>query len=125
MRVPRIELESADGETARLSRVAGQWRCSRIDVAESTATTHRVNLRRILPRLGDRPIASLTPNDVGELVEALHNLGLARESIRKTRATLAMVLDFGGIHPNPARDRRVKLPHEVRREVIPPSAGMS
>jgi len=31
-------------------------------------------------------------------------------------ATLAMVLDFAGVQPNPARDRSVKLPREARAE---------
>jgi len=49
--------------------------------------------------------------------------GAARESIRKTLATLAMVLDFAGVTPNPARDRvAVKLPREDRVEVNPPTA---
>ena len=34
-----------------------------------------------------------------------------------------MVLDFADVRPNPARDDRVKLPRQARREVVPPSAG--
>jgi integrase len=33
-----------------------------------------------------------------------------------------MVLDFAGVTPNPARDRRVKLPREEPEEVQPPHA---
>lgn len=53
----------------------------------------------------------------------MHEGGLARESIRKTRATLAMVLDFAGVQPNPARDRSVKLPPKDRTEIAPPTAA--
>lgn len=97
---------------------------SRVDVAESTAATHRVNLRRILPVLGDRDVDSFEPADVAALVSQLHAGGLKRESIRKTVSTLAMVLDFAGrTEHNPARDRlTVKLPREVRDEPKPPTA---
>ena len=40
----------------------------------------------------------------------------------KTTSVLAMILDHHGIQPNPARDPRVKLPREEKREVSPPSA---
>jgi integrase len=33
-----------------------------------------------------------------------------------------MVLDDAGVDPNPVRDRRVKLPREVRDEIEPPTA---
>jgi integrase len=36
---------------------------------------------------------------------------------------VAMVLDFAGVQPNPARDRvRVRLPRENRPEIQPPAA---
>ena len=34
-----------------------------------------------------------------------------------------MILDHHGIQPNPARDRRVKLPREEKQELTPPSAS--
>jgi len=101
---------------------AEAWRDSRLDVADGTAATHRVNLGRILPTLGTKPVDALTVADVAALVGALHEGGLGRESIRKTRATLAMVLDFAGAQPNPARDRSIKLPREDRTEIAPPTA---
>jgi integrase len=33
-----------------------------------------------------------------------------------------MVLDFAGVEPNPARDRRVELPRDTSTEVMPPTA---
>src|SRR5262249_33095731 len=82
------------------------------------------NLSRIIRVLGARRIESIRPADVASLVLALNEDGLARESIRKTLATLAMVFDFHGVQPNPARDRRtVRLPRDDREEVDPPSAG--
>jgi hypothetical protein len=66
----------------------------------------RVNLGRILPVLGTRPVESIKPADLARLVSLLAEDGLARESIRKTIATLAMVFDYHNVQPNPARDRR-------------------
>ena len=56
------------------------------------------------------------------MVDALAGEGRAREPIRKCRTALAMVLDFGGVSENAARDSRVKLPLEEPEEVAPPHA---
>jgi integrase len=48
--------------------------------------------------------------------------GRAREIIRKTVKYAAAVLDEHGRDPNPARDKRVRLPREGRDELSPPSA---
>jgi integrase len=77
----------------------------------------------VLPVLGDRSVTAVTPADVAELVAKLDRDGKARESIRKSVTALAMVLDFAGISPNPARDRvQVRLPREEPEEPEPPSA---
>jgi hypothetical protein len=62
-----------------------------------------VNLRRILPVLGSKPTAEVTTEDVQAFVNELHadGEGLDRESIRKTKSTLAQVLDFVAVQPNP------------------------
>ena len=108
-----------------MTEAAAAWQASRVDVAEGTATAYRVNLRRILPVLGDRDVDSIEPADVAAFVSGVHAGGLMRESIRKTVSTLAMVLDFAGRigEQNPARDRlTVKLPREAREEPKPPTA---
>jgi integrase len=56
-------------------------------------------------------------------VPGLHGRGLKRESIRKTLSTLAQVLDFAKVTPNPARDTTVKLPADDTEEVNPPTAA--
>ena len=117
MRVPDLRV-AVGSKLPSLRSVADRWR--RVDVAPGR---YDVNLSRILPRLGDRPAAGLRSDDVAELVTDLNAAGLARESIRKTLVTLAMVLDFAGIEPNVARDRvTVKLPRETREEIKPPIA---
>ena len=54
--------------------------------------------------------------------ELINELGLDRESLRKTRSTLAQVIDFAEVDPNPARDKRVKLPYEEPEQIDPPTA---
>jgi integrase len=124
LRVPDLaSLNTEKIESPTLGTVAERWRISRVDVADGTAATHRVNLGRIIPRLGTRPVDTITPSDVADLVTAFSEDKLARESIRKTLATLAMVLDFAGTAPNPARDRTtVKLPRESKAEINPPTS---
>jgi integrase len=62
-------------------------------------------------------------DDGEELVAELTEAGLRKQTIRKTVSVLAMILDHHGVQPNPARDPRVKLPREERRELNPPSAA--
>jgi len=122
LRVPDLRLGDRSETTRTLRLMAEAWRSSRVDVATGTAQTHRVNLNRILPVLGDRPAQEITPDDVAALVSRLHGDGLRRESIRKTLNTLSMVLEHAGRNPNPAKDKRVRLPQEDRAEVHPPTA---
>jgi integrase len=79
------------------------------------------------PRCSTGPRSSIDaigPQDIADLVAALHGDGKARESIRKTVTALAMVFDHAGIAPNPARDRvTVKLPREEPEEPNPPTAA--
>ena len=123
MRVPDLRLLGPQMAVPTLATVAESWRASRIDVAVGTAATYRVNLLRILGRLGGRRVDEITSADVAEFASVLAADGLARESIRKTLGTFAMVLDFAGIAPNPVRDRTVRLPHEARPEFNPPTAA--
>jgi integrase len=100
--------------------LAARFVKSRVDVSAGTQQTYDVNLGRILPALGSHIAADLTPADVAEFATSLK---LARESARKTISTLAQVLDFGDVHPNPARSKRVKLSGERAEEVHPPTAA--
>jgi integrase len=113
----------ATATTLTLRTLAKQWQASRVDVSEGTAQTYRVALGRLLPRLGDCAVDSITAQTVAELVGELHAAGLKKQTIRKTVSVLAMVLDHGRVEPNPARDKlTVKLPREERRHLDPPTA---
>jgi integrase len=123
LRVPDVRTpapEPATGPTLR--ELAEAWQAARVDVAAGTLATYRVALSRLLPRLGGRVAGELEPADVAALVAELAEAGLRKQTIRKTVSVLAMILDHHGVQPNPARDPRVKLPREPRRELTPPRA---
>ena len=53
----------------------------------------------------------------------MHADGKARESIRQSVTALAMVLDHGGVTPNPARDPvQIRLSRDESAEPDPPTA---
>ena len=124
MRVPSVGgPEDHPAPAPTLAEVAERWRASRVDVTDGTAVGHRVQLARVLPLLGPRRVDEITPSDVADVVAALHAEGRKRETIRKSVAALAQVLDFAGVKENPARDRtHVRLPREERHEPTPPTA---
>jgi integrase len=122
MRVPDLGGLVERQAPVTLRALAEAWQAARVDVAEGTAQTYRVALGRLLPRLGDMPAASLAPSHVADLVAELTEAGLRKQTIRKTVSVMAMILDHHGVQPNPARDKRVKLPREERRELTPPTA---
>lgn len=123
-RVPEIRLLLEPVRARTLGEVAAGWQASRIDVSDGTRKTYATNLDRVLPTLGHRIPATITAADVATLVAELHKDGdgLKRESIRKTLSTLAQVLDFAKVAPNPARDGDVRLPVDDSEEVNPPTA---
>jgi integrase len=123
MRVPDVRLLDKEPTLApTLREQADRWRESRVDVTDSTRTVHRVALDRVLPILGDRRIDQVTVDDVVELVATLAAKGRKRGTIGKSVKYLAAVLEDAGISPNPARDKRVRLPYEEYDEPVPPIA---
>jgi integrase len=108
-----------------LLEASEMWRASRVDVDTQTANMHRSAFLRVFkvkPELRDRRLDELSVDDVAALVAALAAVPYKRETIRKTRAALAMTLDFHKLDPNVARDDRVKLPKERKPHIPPPLA---
>jgi integrase len=123
MRVPDLATLIEPTAAPTFAEVAKRWQASRVDVRDSTLIQHRTALGRVTDAVNATPIDRITPADVASLVAALTEAGKARESIRKTLTAVAMVLDYAGVAPNPARDRvTVKLPREERDEIQPPDA---
>jgi integrase len=93
-----------------------------VDVTDATRVLHRVALGRVTAILGEVRVDEITEADVVRLVTELAEAGKARETIRKSVKYLAAVLEDNGIDPNPARDKRVRLPYEEAEEIVPPTA---
>jgi integrase len=121
MRVPDFGALAEPERTETLREVATRWQASRQDVREATAAQHRTSLNHINRLLGDR-LYAIDWQDVQRMIDTLAGENRARESIRKARTALAMVLDYAAVSPNPARDNRVKLPLAEPDEVEPPPA---
>jgi integrase len=121
LRMPDLRFK-AEAPARTLAEAARRWQASRIDAAANTKIQHHSALNRALPILGRRRVDELAAQDFADMVAQLHTDGLSRESIRKTRTALAMVLDHEHVTPNPARDPSVRLPREEREEPQPPSA---
>jgi len=127
LRVPDLLLLATEQPKApTLAEVADAWRASRVDVVEGTRNMHRSDLARIFkvaPTLRGRRVDGLDVDDITALIGALTEAGYKRETIKKSRDALAMVLDYARVDPNPARDKkRVRLPKERKPHVPPPLA---
>jgi len=110
---------SAPPARRRFAAWASDFERSRVDVSPSTARSYRAHLLRLNPKFGDRDPASISAADIREWVA--ENMGLKPASLRSYVATLRLILDHAGVEPNPARDKRVKLPRVEKEEVAPPS----
>lgn len=121
MRVPDVRALAAVSERVTLVEAARRWQESRIDIAENTRNVHRKSLVHVLAAFGEREPESIAPAEVAAWVGELAGR-YTPGYVRKIVDALAMVLDHHGITPNPARDRRVRLPREVREEIDPPEA---
>ena len=122
MRVPDTKALAGPGRSPTLREVATRWQESRKDVRETTKIQHRTSLNHVNRVLGDRAHDAIGWEDVQRMIDTLAGEKRARESVRKCRTVLAMVLDYGAVTPNPARDQRVKLPLAEPDEVEPPHA---
>jgi integrase len=73
--------------------------------------------------LGGRRVDAIQPRDIAAMIEQLHAAGLKASFVRKILQATAMVFDYSGVAPNPARDKvHVRLPRDERPEIAPPTA---
>jgi hypothetical protein len=92
-----------------LAQLGERFLTSRYDLDERTKKMHRSALQRINAWAGERDWQTLIVADCLEFVGILAP-AIAPSTLRKYWNTLAQELDFAGLEPNPARDKRVKLP---------------
>lgn len=120
---PREELAKRQTETISITfgEWGGRYSASRVDLAAESVRGTNVRLRPALAFFSDRKPESLTVADCREYVAHLAETR-APASVRKYVETFRLLLDFAGLEPNPARDRRVKLPRAAVLEHIPVEA---
>lgn len=97
---------------------------SRVDVGDAARAQYGNARDRWLPILGaNRDPSTVTPDDVIEGISDLFDEGegLAPSTIGQYVSNLALVFDFAGVEPNPARSPRVKLPRATRTEKAIPA----
>jgi integrase len=103
--------------------LAERWLTSRLDATAGTRVQHRTSVNRAIRVLGPQPVGDITPQDVAAMIATLHEQGLKPSYLRKIVQATAMVFDHAAIQPNPARDKRtVRMPHERKAELVPPTA---
>jgi integrase len=121
-RNPRELLDGLRTPTAASSRTFADWaesyKRSRVDVSAATRANTETHLKTLLPVFGERDPQALSFADVQEWVSSAE---LAPGSLRPYIATLRLVLDYAGLEPNPARDKRVRLPELELVEINPPT----
>lgn len=100
---------------------AQAYETSRIDLAPGTRRNVKSHLLRIVARFGDLAPEAVTVQLVRQWVGEL-DAALSPTSVKQYVTTLRQLLDFAGVDPNPARDRRVKLPSLIGEEPTPPDA---
>lgn len=99
---------------------------TRHDASDATLRAKRhafEKLTQLRPDLVVKAPERWVVQDVQEFVAAMVEDGLAPSTVEKYLGDGPKnVLDFAGIEPNPARDKRVKLPASETTEVAPPTA---
>jgi integrase len=100
--------------------MAGQrWLRSRLDISAATRRIHGDSLRRLEESIGAVAVDELTTDEIAAVIAKLAETHKP-STVRKSLNVLQQALDHAGIQPNPARDRRVRLPRQPRAQVAPP-----
>lgn len=125
-RDPRETLDqaarTAPAETVTYAAATAAFLEARIDIEDSSVTTYRHALNAYGRHLGEHtPVDDITADRVAAAVVALTGTH-APSTIKTYTDALRVMLDHAGADPNPARDKRVRLPRRARQEVTPPSS---
>ena len=98
-----------------------QWLDGMHNLEPSTRRTYQNHCQALARLIGDRDPTAFSWRDCRDLVNALIEEGLAPATVKAYIGTFKLVLDYAGLEPNPARDRRVKLPKQQTKPPNVPS----
>jgi integrase len=118
-RNPAVVLHAELPKTRTFADVFDDFIASRIDVAPATVENYKTHRGRLVELLGARDPETIAWPDMQKAIAVLA-ADLSPGSLRPYLSTLRQVLDFAELDPNPARDRRVKLPRLEEKVVEPP-----
>ena len=93
-----------------------QWLDGTHNLKPSTRDTYRRHGRSLARAIGDQDPTRFDWQECRDLVTQLVQRGLAPRTVKAYIDTFKLVLDYTGVDPNPARDRRVKLPHRPAKQ---------
>lgn len=114
-----------DGVT--VEEAAKQWLASRIDVAAMTRVSYAQKAARIADDFPALPCDALSEQAVRLWIGRMVDDGAKPATVAAWMNVLRQILDFAGVDPNPARNRRVKLPRigHRGRERLPNAAELA
>ena len=99
------------------------WKASRLDLDERTLANIGFHWKRLEPVFGSLSTDEISHLQVQQWITDNGNgdRPLSPKVLRDYVGTLKQVLDFAGIDPNPARDRRIRYPTVEQVVPVPPS----
>jgi integrase len=106
-----------------IANVYAAWKASRLDLDPRTLDNYDFHFKRLEPTFGTRAVDEITFLDVQAWIIEHGNgkRALKPKGLRTYVGTLKQMLDFVGIEPNPARDRRIKYPTAETQIPVPPT----
>lgn len=111
----RIPIRASTSPAATpLAVVALDWLDTRVDVSPRSRDRFKIAIDRLGP-LGPLSPGDVTVKDIQAWVS--HNASLKQSSLRAYLSAVRQILDFADVDPNPAYDRRVKLPPQPGKDV--------
>lgn len=123
---PRVELAKLQQPAPAKLTVrawAARYEKSRVDYSAKSADNAKHHIKKILASsLADMPVDVISIADVQDTVAWMAET-LKPSSLGRYMATLRLILDYAGVDPNPARDKRVRLPSVVHEESQPPTGA--
>jgi integrase len=103
------------------ARTLGQefdsWLASRHDLSDTTRETYTYAKRALPGSLLSRPTTEITFQELQETFAAIQH---SPSALKLYRNCIRQAFDYAGVQPNPARDKRFKLPKVEHEETNPP-----
>lgn len=121
---PKVELARLLAEPERavtFETWAERFLASRVDLDDKSIVAMRAHLLRFNRKFAGTDPHTHTPADWQEWIA--DNSDLKPSSLSAYMSTGRQVMDFAEVTPNPARDRRVKLPAQDEEEPQPPTGA--